>query len=115
MNDVGRILEHLRASLCQSIEVGVMGARNQQAHKWKALWRALLLRETVAWRWIDLLSQSFELHSSGSVLGARILLRATYETLAVLIYVKPRDLDYSRLRLAIQACVRPFVRRESAS
>lgn len=86
-NDQGLILKHLRASLCGSIEVGGLVARNPTAHKWKAPWRALLLRECVAWRSIDLLTQSWDLYSNHGVLGARILLRAAHETLAVLIYV----------------------------
>lgn len=46
-----------------------------------------MLRESAFWRVTDLLTQSYELHSSGSVLGARILLRGAYETLATLIYL----------------------------
>lgn len=36
---------------------------------------------------LDLLDQSFTLHKQGHALGARILLRSAFETLAMLIYV----------------------------
>lgn len=61
-------------------------SRNQTAHKWKAPYRSLQLREVVFWRLQDLLNQSFLLHQQGHGLGARIILRSAFETLAMLIY-----------------------------
>ena len=46
-----------------------------------------MLRESVAWRLQDLLEQSLQLSRTGGLLGARILLRSAFETLAVLIYL----------------------------
>ena len=87
MDDLKRALANFRTSLCREVDVGGLFARNRAAHKWKAPWRALLLREAVAWRLQDLLEQSRILHASEGVLGARILLRSAFETLAVLIYL----------------------------
>jgi hypothetical protein len=77
----------MRNSLSREIDVGSLFSRNEVAHKWKAPWRALLLRESVAWRLIDLLDQSVHLQAEGKHLGARILVRAAFETLAVLVHV----------------------------
>lgn len=46
----------------------------------------LLLREAVAWRLVDLLTQSVHLHKAKHVLGARILVRSAFETVGMLIY-----------------------------
>lgn len=46
-----------------------------------------MLREAVFWRLHDLLTQSYELHQQGHGLGARILLRSGFESLATLIYL----------------------------
>lgn len=86
MNELKSALNELKQSLCKEIDVGGLYARSAVAHKWKAPWRSLTLRETVAWRLQDLLEQSNALHASSNILGARILLRSAYETLAVLIY-----------------------------
>lgn len=77
----------MRNSLCREIDVGSLFSRNEIAHKWKAPWRALLLRESVAWRLIDLLDQSVHLQDVEKHLGARILVRSAFETLAVLVHV----------------------------
>lgn len=44
-----------------------------------------------------------------------LLCRGVYAGLPEKLMRKPKDLNYSRLRLAIQACVRPFVQRETVS
>ncbi len=46
-----------------------------------------MLREAISWRLADLLSQSLLLHEQGRELGARILLRSAFETLATLVYL----------------------------
>jgi hypothetical protein len=74
-------------SLCPRLDIGSLLSRNPTAHKWKATFRSLELRETAFWRIHDLLSQSYELHLSHRALGARILLRSALETLATLIYL----------------------------
>jgi hypothetical protein len=87
MSDLASALNSLKDSLCRQIDVGGLFTRNPTAHKWKAPWRALLLRESIAWRLHDLLDQSLLLSRQNHLLGARILLRSAFETLAVLIYL----------------------------
>jgi hypothetical protein len=86
MDDLQNQLEQFRCSLCREVDVGGMFSRNSVVHKWKAPWRILLLREAAAWRLCELIQQSLDLSRLGGVLGARILLRAAFETLALLIY-----------------------------
>ncbi|NMG49888.1 hypothetical protein GO613_17470 [Azoarcus communis] len=87
MNVVEQALSNWKNSLPEKVELGGLYSRNQTAHKWKAPFRSLILRETVFWRLHDLLSQSYALHQQGHGLGARILLRSGFETLATLIYL----------------------------
>ncbi len=70
-----------------SIPLGGLMSRNSVVYKWKAPHRCWMLREAVFWRITDLLTQSHTLHQRGHGLGARILLRSAFETLAILIYV----------------------------
>lgn len=80
-------LAEWKASLCGSVDVGGLFSRNEIAHKWKAPFRSLTLRETVAWRTQDLLEQSLQLYDTNRLLGARILLRSAFETISILIYL----------------------------
>lgn len=86
-DDLANELATWKASLISSFDIGGLFSRNPTAHKWKAPFRALLIRECVFWRLHDLLDQSFILHQQGKALGARILLRSGFETLATLIYL----------------------------
>lgn len=70
-----------------NIPVADLLSRNSVAYKWKAPFRCWLLREAAFWRITDLLTQSYALHQQGHCLGARILLRSAFETLATLIYL----------------------------
>src|SRR5574338_1003372 len=87
MNVVEQALSNWKNSLPEKVELGGLYSRNQTAHKWKAPFRSLSLRETVFWRLHDLLSQSYVLHQQGHGLGARILLRSGFESLAMLLYL----------------------------
>jgi hypothetical protein len=87
MNSVEQTLANWKGSLVQNIPVAGLLSRNPIAYKWKAPFRAWMLRETVFWRLHDLLTQSYALHHLGHCLGARILLRSGFETLATLIYL----------------------------
>lgn len=69
------VLQAFKFALCKQADLGGLFATSATAYKWKAPWRALLLREAVAWRLQDLLEQSLELSRMGHILGARILLR----------------------------------------
>lgn len=87
MNAIEQNLTNWKASLFPSIPVAGLLSRNPVAYKWKAPFRSLMLREAVFWRITDLMTQSYALHQQGYALGARILLRSGFETLATLIYL----------------------------
>lgn len=87
MNAIEQNLANWKESLMSSIPVGGLLSRNAVAYKWKAPFRAWMLREAVFWRLQDLLTQSYALHQQGHALGARILLRSGFESLATLIYL----------------------------
>lgn len=87
MDPIDTTLEEWKESLCVTVDVGGLYSRNPIAHKWKAPFRSLSLREAVSWRLQDLLYQSKLLLDSNQLLGARILLRSAFETLAILIHL----------------------------
>lgn len=87
MDTIEQNLANWRISLMTSIPIAGLLSRNPIAYKWKASFRCWLLREAAFWRVTDLLTQSHALHQQGHVLGARILLRSGFETLATLIYL----------------------------
>jgi hypothetical protein len=80
-------LARWQASLMDSIAVAGLQKRCPIAYKWKAPFRCWIMREATLWRATDLLIQSYSLHRQGHGLGARILLRSGFETLATLIYL----------------------------
>lgn len=87
MDQIDKTLEEWKESLCESVDVGGLISRNPIVHKWKAPFRSLSLREACSWRLHDLLYQSKLLLDLNQLLGARILLRSAFETLAVLIHL----------------------------
>jgi hypothetical protein len=87
MPTVQETLTLWQQSLCPRVDIGGLLERNPTAHKWKATFRSLELREAAFWRIHDLLTQSYELHLADRALGARILLRSALETLATLIHL----------------------------
>lgn len=87
---VEQALTSLKSTLFIKLDMSALHSRNPTAHKWKAPYRSLQLREVVYWRMLDLLDQSLILHKQGHALGARILLRSALETLAILIYLNQR-------------------------
>lgn len=87
MMQVDETLEAWRATLMTRIPVGGLISRNSIVYKWKSTFRVWMLREVVAWRLVDLLQQSQVLYHRSHILGARILLRSAFETLATLIYL----------------------------
>lgn len=89
METLEQNLADWRASHAASIPVGGLFSRNPVAYKWKGPFRCWVLREAAFWRVTDLLTQSYWLHQQGYGLGARILLRSGFETLATLIYLNP--------------------------
>lgn len=87
MHEIEQDLLRWQNSLCQNVSIGSLYARNPVAHKWKATYRCLVLREAVFWRTHDLLVQAHSLYQAKHVLGSRILLRSALESIAVLIYL----------------------------
>ena len=87
MTEIEEILRRWKDSLPANVSVGGMLARNRTAHKWKATYRSLVLRETVFWRTHDLLTQAHLLYESKHILGSRILIRSALESVAILIYL----------------------------
>ena len=92
MEKIKTILDGWKVSLCKKVELGGLSSRNPTAHKWKATYRSLVLRELALWRFTDLVSQVVLLATGGHVLGSRILLRSAMETLGVLIYLNQKTL-----------------------
>ena len=90
MENVAKVLTVWNSSLCEKIDVGGLFARNPSAHKWKAPYRSIVLRELTFWRVTDLLNQMVLLSNAGHLLGAMILLRSTIETLGILIYLNQK-------------------------
>lgn len=87
MDAIAHNLANWERSRISSIPVGGLLSRNRVAYKWKASFRVWMLREAIFWRLHDLMRQSYLLHQHGHGLGARILLRSGFETLATLIYL----------------------------
>jgi hypothetical protein len=87
MEDAEKAIGGLKESLLKALDLGSLNSRNPTAHKWKAPYRSMQLREVVHWRMTDLLDQAVVLQKHDHTLGARILLRSAFETLAMLIYL----------------------------
>lgn len=73
-------------SLCHSLDMGSLIARNEIAHKWQVTFFTYVIRETTCWRFVDVSKQAHSLGKSGAIVGARILTRAAIETLSSLVY-----------------------------
>lgn len=92
MSDIRLALDSWVQNLCGEISIAGVIARDRDAHRSMAPSRSLILRNATAWRAHDLLIQALLLSDAGHLLGARILVRAAIETLAVLSYLN--DLMY---------------------
>ena len=88
--DLPKTLAAWRTSLCPRIELATLISRNPTAHKWKATYRSIVLRELVAWRLVELLEHTSILMSQGCTLGAVLLVRGALETLSILIYLNSK-------------------------
>lgn len=73
-----------REGIVPSVAVGELLSRCPVAHKWKAPYRCLVVREALLRRMIDIGSAIEVLTDSELVLGVRILLRSAVETTALL-------------------------------
>jgi hypothetical protein len=59
------ILEAWKVGLCQEVDLAALYNRSDVAHRWKAPFRSLILREGLCWRIVDLLDASHELTARG--------------------------------------------------
>ena len=87
MHSIEQAIQGYTETLCAEIDVNSLIQRNPVAHKWKVTYQCVCLRETLAWRFVDLIDQTWLLHKNKKALGARILLRSAFETLAMLIFL----------------------------
>lgn len=90
MSKTSEIIDRWSKSLCNEVSVGGLVARCATAHKWKAPYRSVVVRESLIWRMHDLGQQILLLAEHKHILGARILHRSAIETLAVLIYLNQK-------------------------
>ena len=90
MESTAERIKRWSQSRCQNVPVAGLLSRCLIAHKWKAPFRSMVLRETLFWRMHDLGEQVLLLAQHGHMLGARVLLRSSIETLATLIYLNQK-------------------------
>ena len=90
MNIASHQIEVWKNCLVKKVEAGGLYSRNPVAHKWKCTYRSWVLHELVYWRLTDLLDQVILLTNSKHILGARILLRSSFETVGILIYLNQK-------------------------
>jgi hypothetical protein len=90
METNAQLLARWKSALPVSVDVGGLISRNAVAHKWKAPFRSLVVREALIWRMHDLGEQIEILSERQYYLGARVLLRSALETLAILIYLNQK-------------------------
>lgn len=93
MEYITKILDEWEPVLKKEVNLGGLFTRDPVAHKWKVTYRVVVLRELVFWRSIDLLRQMVLLAENNHILGARILLRSSLETIAVLVYLNVKMQD----------------------
>jgi hypothetical protein len=90
METIEQRLARWTEKLCPVISVEDLIFRCPTAHKWKAPYRSLVIREALLWRMTDLGGQAIVLTQNQHILGARILLRSSLETLALLVYLNQK-------------------------
>lgn len=81
------MLERWNLAMCVQVDRRVEFQRNPIANKWSANYRSLVLREAIFWRTNDLLAQAHSLYEAKQILGSRILIRSSLETIAILIHL----------------------------
>lgn len=79
-----------KSCLVRKVEAAGIYSRNPIAHKWKCTYRSWVLHELVYWRLTDLLTQVIYLTKENHILGGRILLRASFETVGILVYLNQK-------------------------
>lgn len=87
LDQIQSLLNEIRKSLVKRVDAEEFYTQNFEIRKYKALFRAILLREAAAWRFHDLLEQIVFLLKSNHISGSQILMRSAYETMAILVYL----------------------------
>lgn len=90
MAEIIQILDRWKESLVEEIAVDALLARCPVAHKWKAPFRCLLVREALLRRMVALGDGIVALTAQSHYLGARVLLRCAVEATALLEYMAQR-------------------------
>ncbi|QNH14823.1 hypothetical protein HEP75_04296 [Xanthomonas sp. SI] len=90
MHSIRQRVANWTASLPAEVDAGSLYARCPIAHKWKATFRILLVREASLWRMADLGAAFVDLVDSSKYLSARIILRSACETSALLAYLNKK-------------------------
>jgi hypothetical protein len=90
MIDIEKTLQSYQASLCKEIDLASLLSRSNIAHKWQVTFRLMVIREAVAYRVVDILTQAFNLGNQKMIVGAHILTRSALESLCLLIYSNSR-------------------------
>jgi hypothetical protein len=93
MNSDAEAIETLRENLPTSMSHAALYARAPVAHKWKAPLRAVVLKDTLHWRLFDLVQQANHLNEGQHILGARILIRSSIETVGMFVYLNEKIQD----------------------
>lgn len=88
--DIKTELERLKNALLKKVDVASLYKRSKVAHKWKLTYRLLVTREAIFWRFIDILTPSYELKTRLRLSGSLILIRAALETVCLLIYMNEK-------------------------
>lgn len=90
MDNIRQRVATWAASLPLEVDAGSLYARCPTAHKWKATFRTVLVREASLWRMADLGAAFIDLVDSSRYLSARIVLRSACETSALLAYLNKK-------------------------
>jgi hypothetical protein len=93
MDDLHERLANWSASLPLEVDAGSLFARCPVAHKWKATFRAVLIRESSFWRMCDLGNSFLHLIDASDLLASRIILRCACETAALLAFLNSSTSD----------------------
>jgi hypothetical protein len=93
-------LDRWQNDFVDKVAVADLLSRCPVAHKWKAPYRCLVVREALLRRMVDLGSAIDALTDQGQVLGTRILLRCAVETTALLEFMAQKIDDVVAGKLA---------------
>lgn len=88
--DIKIVLESYKNSLCKKVDLSSLYSRSKIAHKWRLTYRLIVTREAISWRVIDILTQAYDIGTSGMIVGSRILTRSALETVCLIIYMNKK-------------------------